>query len=224
MSAISASYVVMGFFFLLWLLWTDIQICRSPHAKITLGFTVKSKFMPAHAMSHKHNSQGQHTLQDCILQIADSSTVTMWFSSLMKGFSSQSLTRALKSLPVYPPSYSTVASVRPQERLLTKHGLSILPQLLGCSDIHHSWDQEAPENYQRAWRGKRDIGSFHNEWGKMALSRLQVSHYFFMLSDTVWWHLEDHRVVTHLLAHDHCAVQFWRFHKLHGDIYEFCIP
>lgn len=153
MSAISVSYVVMGFFFLLWLLWTDIQICRSPHAKITLGFTVKSKFMPAHAMSHKHNSQGQHTLHDCILQIADSSTVTMWFSSLMKGFSSQSLTRALKSLPVYPSSYSTVASVRPQERLLTKHGLSILPQLLGCSDIHLSWDQDAPENYQRAWRG-----------------------------------------------------------------------
>lgn len=163
MSAISVSYVVMGFFFLLWLLWTDIQICRSPQAKITLGFTVKSKFMPAYAMSHKHNSQGQHSLQDSILQIADSSTVTMWFSSLMKGFSSQSLTRALKSLAVYPPSYSTVASVRPQERLLTKHGLSILPQLLGCSDIHHSWDQEAPENYQRAWRGKRDIGSFHNE-------------------------------------------------------------
>lgn len=133
------------------------------HTLKSLGFTVKSKFMPAHATSHKHNSQGQHTLQDCILQIADSSTVTMWFSSLMKGFSSQSLTRALKSLPVYPPSYSTVASVRPQERLLTKHGLSILPQLLGCSDIHLSWDQEAPENYLRAWRGKRDIGSFHNE-------------------------------------------------------------
>lgn len=89
-------------------------------------------------------------------------------------------------LTVYPLSYNTVASVRPHERFISKHGLSILSQMLGCSDIHHSWDQKAPENYQRAWRKERDIGSFHNEWGGKALSRLQVSQYFFMLSDTVW--------------------------------------
>lgn len=87
----------------------------------------------------------------------------MWFSSLMKGFSSQSLIYALRSLTVHSPNYSTVASVRPHEQLLTKHGLSILSQLLGCSDIHHCYDQKAPEHYQRAWRGERFFPKMNEE-------------------------------------------------------------
>lgn len=37
------------------------QIFRSPHTKISLGFTVKSKLIPVHATTHKQNSQGQNT-------------------------------------------------------------------------------------------------------------------------------------------------------------------
>jgi len=98
-----------------------------------------------------------------------------------------------------PPSYNTVARVSPREMLLTKHSLSMLSCLLGRSDICDSYDHKAHENYCRAWRRKRDTGSLHNIWREKALSRLQVSRYFHMLSGTVWWHLEDHGVVNRLL-------------------------
>lgn len=123
--------------------------------------------------------------------------VAMCFGSLMKGFSSQSLVCALKSLTVHSLSYSSFCQAT--WKVSYQAWPLLLSQLLACSDIHHSCGQKAPENYQRAWRRERDIGSFHNEWGEKALSRLQVSQYFFLLSDMVWWHLEDHTAVNHLL-------------------------
>lgn len=138
----------------------------------------------------------------------------MWFSSLMKGFSSQSLIRALRSLTVYSPSYSTVASVRPHKQLLTKHGLSILSQLLGCSDIHHCCDQKAPEHYQRAQRGKSFFPKWMRRKSPEQAAGLPVFLYAFRHSLVTPGRSQSSEPLD-LLAHDPCAVQFWRFHRLH---------
>lgn len=70
----------------------------------------------------------------------------------------------------------------------SKHSLSMLACLSGCSDMCDDYDHKAHENHQRAWRGKKDTDSLHNVQFRTekALSRLQISQHFHMLSDTLW--------------------------------------